>query len=139
MTIGLLIKQDGERIAIDYTRIDILHRFTRFTENRGIGRMSVFDEYQVDEIKYTFYGWTNGGCNFNEVDFPSHNVFGDVIIISSINTQLVDIEGDVIDMYFFTEDLDDTLLEDELESLDTYDLDDSFIASDDDFLDYIDY
>jgi hypothetical protein len=144
MVIGLIIKQNGENEILNFTLQDVTNGFNRFIENCGVGPIECFDMIEEDNGFYLFYGWKCGYNNFNMFEFPRANVYGDAFVIFvNRNREAMDIDTDNFNNLFECEDLDDTLLEDELEEENEYNLEDSFIASDDsedsDYLDYVDY
>ena len=161
MTIGLKINVRGETELINYEVKDLLNKFVRFIESRGIGIMECFDFIHdidiEDGLLYLFYGYTIGYNNFNHYEFPRNNVYGDAFIICiNPDRELVDINMDILLNYLDGEDLDDTIVEDENELYNTsdedtsdsdsdYQLSDSFIAveddveDDEDFLSFVDY
>lgn len=144
MVVGLRINQDGTKETFNYTDEDAENCFDRFIDNRGVGNIDYFHiVVGEDELTYIFLGWEIGYSNFNQYEFHTNNVFGDALIIAmDINQEPMDINEDVIDGFFSTEDLDDFIIGDEIElGGNVYDFTDGFLVDDedDDYLDFIDY
>ena len=139
MTIGLKINQDGSVLYFNYTQEDFVNRFNRFVNNRGVGQIECFHTLEKENEVYLFYGWTIGYNNYNMYEFHNNTVYGDAFIVSiNSDMEVKDVDMDTIEEDCFpTEDLDDTLLEDELEleETDEYDYTSGFLVRDSDIED----
>ena len=129
MTIGLQIFRNGTTDTFVYDEIDFTNGFGRYTESRGVGEIECFYTNEgEDGLLYLFYGWTLGYNNFNQYEFPTENVYGDVFIVAvDRERSFFDIDQEVIDNFFTVEDLTITSEEEEEEE------------DEGDLLDFIDY
>ncbi len=139
MITGILVKQNGECVTVEYDQDDMRTKFRRLLGNVGFGEMELINSWRTHgtvEKFYVLYGWKNGSSNFNQFEFHTHVLYGDALVVSFDTDELpVNIETSEFDDRFSSEDLDDMLIDDELEwsqeGMDSYDYGDGFLVRDD--------
>lgn len=141
---GIRISVNGE---FNYFMYGDFQRLSRYVNNVGGGRFKLLEDFEVNEKEYLVYGYDRGD-NFNQFDLFHTTARGDIIIVAN---QCNAVKQEILDYYEDEEDLDDTLIADELNlSVGSYDWEDSFIEDDrhqilddlessDDLLEFIDY
>lgn len=135
---AVLINRLGEFTEIHYTTQKNL--ITKFV-CKGTGKPKILHVF--DDIKY--YGFSSGEENIiNKTELPppidNELYYGDIIAFSDKKDLTIEYYKEFYDNIFDIEDLDDTLLEDEMfEQDDDYDYDDSFLVPDDEDLDEEDF
>ena len=139
---GYRIDINGELHSFRYRDFQSLSIFVEFI---GGGRFKLLEDFKVNEKEYLVYGYDRG-TNFNQFDLFHKTARGDIIIIAN---QCNAIKQEILDYYNDYEDLDNTIIADELNlSVGSYDWEDSFIEDDrdedtddveNDYLDFIDY
>lgn len=130
---AVLINRLGELFEITYNNLSNLK--TKF-ELKGLGKPEVLHTFT--DFNITLIGYKNGDekiINKSELPPPidSDLFYGDIIAYSTKQNLTCEDYQEFWDNIFQVEDLDDTLLDDELEmdEDDDYDYDDGFVVRDD--------
>ena len=142
----LRINVDGSFDLIEVSLEDSISRsFKKYINERGTGLFKILEKFYDRDHTYSVYGY-DLGYNFNSFDLACTNATGDVLIACCLNNIPVDIEPSNVINFYKGEDLDDTLIQDELEQEylddklnDSYDYGDFVIRDDDEGQDYPDY
>ena len=142
----LRINVDKSFDVIEISLEDSISRsLKKYIGENGTGSFKILEKFDYLDHHYTVYGF-NEGYNFNSFDLAYCNATGDIIITCCLNNIPVNIEPNNIRNFYRGEDLDDTLIQDELEQEylddklnDSYEYDSWCVKSDDEGGDYPDY
>ena len=141
----LRIGVNGSFELIDVPLEDAISRsFLKYIKEKGTGLFKQLEKFYEGNHHYTAYGYEEG-YNFNMFDLACTNATGDILITCCLNNIPVDIEPQNVIAFYKGEDLDDTLIEDELEQEylddrlnDEYEYGDFVVRDDDEGQDYPD-
>lgn len=114
MTIGLIIKQDAFTNLVKYKQLKDFGNFII-----DFDTYKIFEIHEKNNFEYRLYGKMIGN-NFNKFEFQSCNPYGDIVVIKvSLLGQLMDLDlQEFLNYYQEEEDLDNTILNDELQTRD---------------------
>jgi hypothetical protein len=97
--------------------------------------------HELDNTHYEIYTITDG-TRFSRFELDSVNAAGPIVVLewlNNINEYNNINKQKFLDYYLTRENLDDTIIEDELEEPDEYDFNDPFLVRGEDMLSFIEY
>ena len=139
----LRINVAGSFDLVEVCLEDVMSRaYQKYIGEKGTGQFKQLEKFYDGNHSYSVYGYDEG-YNFNMFDLACTNATGDIIIACCLNNIPVDIEPCNVIKFYKGEDLDDTLIEDELEQEylddklnDEYEYGDFVVRDDDEGQDY---